>query len=95
MRTGPLHPLGLNGLASAAVALLRRTLEPCTGCHHSSILDEPLIIWLQGGPGASGTGYGNFMVRKWQPGMIFDGDTQLRPDPRRGCSDEVLRKFSV
>lgn len=38
------------------------TLEPCTGCHHMSIFEEPLIIWLQGGPGASGSGYGNFMV---------------------------------
>jgi len=28
-----------------------------------SIFEEPLIIWLQGGPGASGSGYGNFMVR--------------------------------
>lgn len=39
-----------------------RTLEPCTGCHHMSIFEEPLIIWLQGGPGASSAGYGNFMV---------------------------------
>jgi carboxypeptidase C (cathepsin A) len=38
------------------------TLEPCMGCHHMSIFEEPLIIWLQGGPGASGAGYGNFMV---------------------------------
>lgn len=22
--------------------------------------DKPLIIWLQGGPGVSGTGFGNF-----------------------------------
>lgn len=25
-----------------------------------SFYDRPLVIWLQGGPGASGTGYGNF-----------------------------------
>jgi Serine carboxypeptidase len=39
-----------------------RMLEPCTGCHHMSIFEEPLIIWLQGGPGASSSGYGNFMA---------------------------------
>ena len=41
----------------------RRLLEPCTGCEGQTIFQEPLVIWLQGGPGASGTGYGNFMVR--------------------------------
>ena len=43
----------------------RRILEPCTGCERQTIFQEPLIVWLQGGPGASGTGYGNFMVRRW------------------------------
>ena len=45
------------------VRLPCRILEPCTGCKGQSIFQEPLVIWLQGGPGASGTGYGNFMVR--------------------------------
>lgn len=26
----------------------------------SSFYDRPLVIWLQGGPGGSSTGYGNF-----------------------------------
>lgn len=26
----------------------------------SSFYERPLVIWLQGGPGASSTGYGNF-----------------------------------
>ena len=46
--------------------LSRRILEPCTGCEGQTIFQEPLIVWLQGGPGASGTGYGNFMVRDRQ-----------------------------
>ena len=28
--------------------------------HHSKTTTQPLVIWLQGGPGASSTGYGNF-----------------------------------
>lgn len=34
--------------------------------------DKPLVIWLQGGPGASGTGYGNFEE-------IGPLDTKLNP----------------
>eukprot|EP00891_Asterochloris_glomerata_P001932 jgi/Astpho2/1932/e_gw1.00038.110.1_t len=37
-----------------------RWFEPCRECHHEAVDEEPLIIWLQGGPGASGTGYGAF-----------------------------------
>ena len=29
---------------------------PCEGAE-----TKPIVIWLQGGPGGSGTGYGNFM----------------------------------
>ena len=29
---------------------------PCDGA-----ATKPIVIWLQGGPGGSGTGYGNFM----------------------------------
>lgn len=28
--------------------------------YHEKTTEEPLVIWLQGGPGASSTGYGNF-----------------------------------
>ena len=34
---------------------------PCDGADQ-----KPIIIWLQGGPGGSGTGYGNFMeIGRW------------------------------
>ncbi|CAL8470937.1 g10479 [Coccomyxa elongata] len=35
-------------------------LETCVGEHRLENKEAPLVIWLQGGPGASGTGYGNF-----------------------------------
>lgn len=28
--------------------------------YHERTTEQPLVIWLQGGPGASSTGYGNF-----------------------------------
>lgn len=31
-----------------------------TTANVANFYDRPLVIWLQGGPGASGTGYGNF-----------------------------------
>lgn len=65
---------------------IRRMLEPCTGCHHMSIFEEPLIIWLQGGPGASGSGYGNFMVRNFI-NLSPQKKVQL---PRKHESSEML-----
>lgn len=36
-----------------------RLLEPCRHCSHLLEHQRPWILWLQGGPGASGVGYGN------------------------------------
>ncbi len=35
-------------------------MEPCRHCGHLIEEQRPWILWLQGGPGASGVGYGNF-----------------------------------
>lgn len=35
-------------------------LEPCRHCSQLPPTSRPLVIWLQGGPGASGVGFGNF-----------------------------------
>lgn len=35
-------------------------LEPCRHCSQLPATSRPLVIWLQGGPGASGVGFGQF-----------------------------------
>lgn len=33
-----------------------------TIANNAQFTDRPLILWLQGGPGSSSTGYGNFEI---------------------------------
>ena len=47
-----------------------RLLEPCIECHHETILEEPLVIWLQASPSAD--------VLALPSSFLLDGST-LRP----------------
>lgn len=44
---------------SRFITYYTRLLEPCRHCSHLLEHQRPWILWLQGGPGASGVGYGN------------------------------------